>query len=299
MGAVYVDPVISEEERRQLLYGGEMFVLSPGESSAALARLARDLSEEAFAPHEPQTAQERMPAERYVEILADLKPRFIHHPRAKELIKGLLAESGADVDKTYFDVPRLRTMAHGEYLKAGLAHQFHAHRDTWFSAPMAQLNWWLPVYAIESDNSMAFHPRYFDEPIKNSSAGLRLRDLERTGRQQAAKHVEKETRKQPTAEEPLELEPYVRVVTPPSAARSSSPPRNFTRPSRTPPTGRASASTSGRSTSTTSRTAPPPRTSTLTAPGTTLRDFLRASDLEPLPEEIIAMYDVAREAAAV
>jgi hypothetical protein len=25
--------------------------------------------------------------------------------------------------------------------------------------------------------------------------------------------------------------------------------------------------------------------------GTTLRDFLRASDLEPLPEDIIAMYD--------
>ena len=35
-----------------------------------------------------------MPPERYVEILADLKPRFIHHPRAKELIAGLLAELG-------------------------------------------------------------------------------------------------------------------------------------------------------------------------------------------------------------
>jgi hypothetical protein len=38
--------------------------------------------------------------------------------------------------------------------------------------------------------------------------------VERTGRQQAAKHVKKETRKQPQAEEPLKLEPDIRVVTP-------------------------------------------------------------------------------------
>ena len=178
MGAVYVDPVISEEKRRRLLYEGGLFVLSPGESSAGLAQLARDLSVEAFAPHNPEVAQETMPPEQYVEILADLKPRFIHHPRAKELIKGLLAESGADIDKTYFDVPRLRTMAHGEYLKAGLASSSTPTATRGSLRRMAQLNWWMPVYAIESDNSMAFHPRYFDEPIKNSSAELRLRTLE-------------------------------------------------------------------------------------------------------------------------
>ena len=33
--------------------------------------------------------------------------------------------------------------------------------------------------------------------------------------------------------------------------------------------------------------------------GTTLRDFLRASDLEPLPEEIIARYDKRPQVAAV
>jgi hypothetical protein len=41
--------------------------------------------------------------------------------------------------------------------------------------------------------------------------------VEWTGRQQAAKQVKKETRKQPQAEEPLELEPAIRVVTPPWA----------------------------------------------------------------------------------
>ncbi len=298
MGAVYVNAVISDEERRRLLYEGELFVLSPSESSATLAALARELSEEAFAPHEPQTAQENMPPEQYVEILADLKPRFIHHPRAKELIKGLLAEFGADVDKTYFDVPRLRTMAHGEYLKAGLALQFHAHRDTWFSAPMAQLNWWMPVYAIESDNSMAFHQRYFGEPIKNSSADYDYEIWNQTGRKQAATIVKKETRKQPTAEEPLELEPSVRLVPPVggtiifSAAQLHS-----TVPNTTDKT-RLSIDFRTVNLDDLANGAGAPNLDSHCT-GTTLRDFLRASDLEPLPEEIVEQYAVPREAPVV
>ena len=41
---------------------------------------------------------------------------------------------------------------------------------------------------------MAFHPRYFDEPIKNSSSGYDYDEWNRTGRQQAAQQVTKETR---------------------------------------------------------------------------------------------------------
>lgn len=296
MGAVYIDSTVGEEERRRLLYEGELFVFSPTESSAGLAALAREMSEEAFAPHEPEVAQESMSAERYVEILADLKPRFIHDPRCKQLIAGMLGDLGCDIERTYFDVPRLRTMAHGEYLKAGLAYQFHAHRDTWFSAPQAQLNWWLPVYAIESNNSMAFHPRYFGKSIKNSSSGYDYEEWNRTGRQQAAKQVKEETRKQPEAEEPLELEPSVRVVPAVggplvfSAAHLHSTVPNTTDRTRFSidfRTVNIEDLADGRGA--------PNIDSACT--GTTLRDFLRASDLEPLPDEIIAMYDRAPAAA--
>ena len=296
MGAVYIDSTVDEEERRRLLYEGELFVFSPSKSSAALAALAREMSEEAFAPHQPEVAQESLSAERYVEILADLKPRFIHEPRCKELIAGILGELGCDVEKTYLDVPRLRTMAHGEYLKAGLAYQFHAHRDTWFSAPQAQLNWWLPVYAIESNNSMAFHQRYFSESVKNSSSGYDYEEWNRTGRQQAATQVKEETRKQPTAEEPLELEPQVRVVAAVggplvfSAAHLHSTVPNTTDRTRFSidfRTVNIDDLAEGRGA--------PNLDSACT--GTTLRDFLRASDLEPLPEEIVAMYERAPAAA--
>jgi hypothetical protein len=297
MPTIYLDSELNDESRRHQLYGGTLFAFSAGENAKKLAELARKLSEAAFAPHEPQVAQESLPPEKYVEVLAELKPGFIHHPRAKELIAGMLSELGCDIQRTYFDVPRLRTMAHGEYLNAGLAYQFHPHRDTWFSAPFQQLNWWLPVYAVEAENSMAFHPQYFDTPVRNSSAGYDYEEWSKTGRQAAAKQVKKETRKQPQAEERLELQPDVRVVTPPggtlvfSAAQLHSTVPNTT--------SRTRFSIDFRTVNLDDLiegVGAPNIDSECT--GTTLRDFLRASDLEPLPEDVIATYDQRRPGVA-
>jgi hypothetical protein len=287
--AIYVDSPLAEAERRQQLYAGDLFVHSPTESSAALAALARELSETAFTPHDPEVAQDHMPAEEYAAILADLKPTFIHHPRAKELIRGFLSELGADVEKTYFDVPRLRTMAHGDYMRAGLALQFHAHRDTWFSAPYQQLNWWLPVYPVRPENLMAFHPGYFARPIKNSSAGYDYDEWNRTGRQQAAQQITKDTRVQPEAQEPLELDPDVRIVTPVGGATVFSAAQLHSTVPNTTDRTRFSIDfrtvniddlVSGESA----------RNVDSACTGTTLGDFKRASDLEDLPAELIERY---------
>jgi hypothetical protein len=294
---IYLDSQISDQERRHRLYRGELFAFSPKVSAAELCELARELSEAAFAPHEPTVAHESVAPERYVEVLAELKPKFIHHPRAKKAIGGLLSELGCDLDETYFDVPRLRTMAPVDYLNAGLAYQFHPHRDTWFSAPHQQLNWWLPVYEIESHNSMAFHPQYFDQPVRNSSADYDYEEWSKTGRKQAAKQVKKETRKQPQPEEPLDLDPDVRVVTPPdgtlvfSAAQLHSTVPNTTRRTRFSIDFR----TVNRA-DLVDRVGAPNIDSEST--GTTLRDFVRASDLEPLPEELIAGYESQSRAKA-
>ena len=286
MATIYVDSPMTDGERRRRLYEGDLFVFSVAQSSAALCALARELSEEAFAPHDPRLAQDQMPAEDYAAILSELKPNFIHHPRAKELIGLLLAEVGCDTKKVYFDVPRLRTMAHGEYMKAGLALQFHPHRDTWFSAPSAQLNWWLPVYEVEAGNSMAFHPRYFGEPIQNSSSEYDYEEWNRTGRQEAAKQIKKETRKQPQAQEELELEPDLRLVTPVggcyvfSAAHLHSTVPNTTQRTRFSidfrtvhiddlVAGDAAPNVDAKCT------------------GTTLRDFMRADDLSPLDDDVV------------
>ena len=297
MPTIYVDRESTDEERRRSLFSGDLHLLSPSDGAAGLCALARQLSEEAFAPYDPRIAQESMSVEDYVGILGQLKPRFIHHGAAKDLIGQMLSEVGCDLEKTYFDVPRLRTMAYGDFLRAGLALQFHPHRDTWFSAPYQQLNWWLPVYEIEPENSMAFHPRYFDVPVRNSSADYDYEEWNRTGRKQASQIVKSETRDQPRPLDPLDVSSETRVVTPVggalifSAAHIHATVPNTTKKARFSidfrtvniddlVSGDGAPNVDARCT------------------GTTMRDYLRASDLEPIPAELVAKYDRPRIRAA-
>ena len=214
MSTIFFDSQMSDDERRRQLYQGNLFVFSPTKSSLELCGFARKLAGDAFAPFDPRQAQYHFHVEKYVEILAVLKPKFIHDANCKELIRAIFTELGCDTAKTYFDVPRLRTMTHGDYLTAGLAYPFHPHRDTWFSAPPSQLNWWIPVYDIRPDNTMAFLPKYTSRPIRNSSREYNYYKWNNEGRREAAKQIKTETRKQPQAEEPIELEPQTRVVCP-------------------------------------------------------------------------------------
>jgi hypothetical protein len=137
---IYVDSKVSDDVRRMRLYRGSIFAYSPSPNALALCRFARELIEEAFSPLDPLRVHEDLPAEKCAEILAALKPKFIHHPRSKELIQGMLTELGCDLGKTYFNVPRMRTAFPGDYLTSGIAYAFHPHRDTWYSAPMCQIN---------------------------------------------------------------------------------------------------------------------------------------------------------------
>jgi hypothetical protein len=138
---LFFDSQMDDAKRREELYRGSVFVYSPSPSAMKLCEFARELIEKDFHPHDPRKIHDNMPVERCVEILANLKPRFIHHARSKELIQGLLAERRCDLEKTYFDVPRLRTAFPSDYLASGIAYAFHPHRDTWYSAPFSQLNW--------------------------------------------------------------------------------------------------------------------------------------------------------------
>ena len=86
--------------RRTHLYAGQLFVYSASPCAMELCRLGRELAEAAFAPLDPREAQYSMTVESYAAILAELKPKFIHHPKAKACIQGILREAGCDLEQT-------------------------------------------------------------------------------------------------------------------------------------------------------------------------------------------------------
>lgn len=290
MTALYVCSAMSDDDRRDRLYSGELFMQGVSPAVSAFAAFTKAMLEEVFAPLDPEFAQFDMPVEGYAALLGKLKPAFIHHPESKRHLANILVEAGCDPEQTYFDVPRLRTSTSDDYLTTGIAYAFHPHRDTWYSAPMMQLNWWLPVYEVSADNVVAFHTQYFDRKVKNGSAAYNYYVWNRDNRAQAVSQIGSDTRKQPKPEEPIELEPQVRPVPPvggmlifSGAQLHSSVPNK---------SGRTRISIDFRTVhraDVESHRGAPNVDSDCT--GTTLRDYLKVSDLSNLPEDLVAEYD--------
>lgn len=292
MTAVLHDPFLSEDERRRRLYDGSLIVLSPRASTLALTTWAREMIEEAFRPLDPVRAQYELPVERFVEICAPLKPRFIHHLRTRALLQDVLEDVRCDLAATYLDVPRLRMVTSDGYLTSGVGYAHHPHRDTWYAAPMAQLNWWLPIWEMDEGSGMAFHPVHWTRPLRNTSSEFNYYEWNAVGRATAAAHITSDTRKQPKAAEPAQLEPEMRLVVPPggvilfSAAHLHSTVPNTT--------GRTRFSIDFRTVDLRDLEQGRGAPNLDSAPvGTSLRDFLRASDRTPMPEEVVARYDNA------
>jgi hypothetical protein len=290
MPSIIIDPQISDDERRRSLYEGDIVVHTDSPAIRDFVEFTRGMVQDAFHPLDPETAQYDMDVETYAATLAKLKPDFIHHADSKRHLRAILLEHGCEPDQTYFDVPRLRTSTSHDYLTTGIAYAFHPHRDTWYSAPMMQVNWWLPIYDVSSDNVVAFHPQYFDTPVRNGSERYNYYRWNRDSRALAASHIGTDTREQPRPEEPVSLDPQVRPVPPvggmmvfSGAQLHSSVPNH---------SGRTRISVDFRTvhrSDVAARTGAPNVDSDST--GTTMRDYLRVSDLEGLPEDVIAPYD--------
>jgi len=290
--AIYINAKMNDDERRAGLHEGQLYVYSPRKTSLAFTGFAKEMICDEFHSTDPTLAQFDMPVEDFVKIFAPLKPAFIHHPQTKQLIQEMLLDFGCDMENTYLDVPRLRAVTSDAYLTSGVGYAHHPHRDTWYSAPMCQINWWLPIFPMASESSMAFHPQYWNQAIVNGSADFNYYEWNSTSRAHAAQHIKSDTRPQPKPLEPVQLDPQIRLVTEPggcimfSAAQLHSTVPNTS--------GRTRFSIDFRTVhlqDLRSRKAAPNVDSEPL--GTSLRDFMRGVDLTPLPDDVIQAYDNA------
>jgi hypothetical protein len=168
----------------------------------------------AFEPYDPRTIDRHLSMEECAGILTSLKPRFIHHPECKRLLPEIIEAVGADRSTTYFDVPRLRSAYPTNYLTSGIAYAFYPHRDTWYSAPMCQLNWWIPIFTLSDENCLAFYPKYFAQPVSNTSETYNYAKWNSKSRVDAATHIRSDTRAQPRPQQEINADP-MKIVCPP------------------------------------------------------------------------------------
>jgi hypothetical protein len=126
--------------------------------------------------------------------------------------------------------------------------------------------------------------------VRNGSREYNYAEWNRTSRQDAGKHIKSDTRKQPKPEEPMELDPQLRLLPPPggiivfSGAQMHSTVPNDS--------GRTRFSIDFRTVHIDDvvghRGA---KNVDSECTGTTMRDYLRGADLEHIPEEICRRYE--------
>ena len=296
MNTVFIDPAFGEAEARRQMYGGQLIQFTPNASTNRIVMHGRSMLEDAFPCIDPCEAQHTMPVEEFARILIALKPLFIHHQESWTSIAAMLLGRGYDAERTYLDVPRLRISTSDGYLTSGVAYAHHPHRDTWWAAPMQQINWWMPLYDFSSESSMAFHPVYWERPTVNDSSLFRYADWNTNQRKNASQHVASDTRWQPHALEPLDLLPEVRLVCAPGGAIAFSGAQLHSTVPNT--SGRTRFSIDFRTVDIDDVIAGRGAPNVDSAPaGTSLRDFKRLSDGARVPEEIAAGFDGAHAGA--
>lgn len=194
---ISTDGSLDDSTRRSRVFGGEVFCLPPRPAVAALAEFAWELITSAFGERDPMYAYQEMVVEDYVALLGPLKTGFTHHPHSKVLIRDLLVDVGADPTMTYFDVPKLRVVTPATYLSAGLGYNYTPHRDTWYSAPQCQVNWWAPIRGVTDRSSMSFHPDFWQRETTNTSHEFDAYEWNKSARRDAAMFIKSDPRPHP------------------------------------------------------------------------------------------------------
>ncbi len=174
----FVSGDMEDGARRKLIFDGGFIVFKDVPSMKTLCDLADSMARDAFGgDFHPSEAHKYFEASEFVGIVEPLQRKFTNDETAKELFRSALDECGLDLSRTYWDWFPLRIQpgekSHDSMSTTGL----HAHRDSWYSNMHAQSNWWAPIYPLEAERAVAFHPIYFDRPIPNNSEGWNLQQF--------------------------------------------------------------------------------------------------------------------------
>lgn len=157
------------------IFQGELLTFRATEGCQELARAGREVVAQHFGPD-----PDRCSAGEFREALNRAR-QVLAGPIYRRLALRCLQSVGLQESDLLLDQVRLRAVSPGLETVAAAAPVFYCHRDTWYGNPKCQVNAWIPLQAVDADNSFQFFPHHFQQPIANDSHLFKASDFERQG----------------------------------------------------------------------------------------------------------------------
>ena len=153
------------------MYAGRILFFEGLAPVQALINETRAILEAVFDGAHPPTAYRALGLSAYRKTLRQAQKRFAQSPEITRHWVDALIAAGLAPEATYRDRLVLRAAPPYETANAPGYGLLPAHRDSWGAGLDCQINWWLPIYDLTAERTMAVFPRAFDRPVVNDSAG--------------------------------------------------------------------------------------------------------------------------------
>jgi len=174
-----VDGPQSDEDRADLVFNGRIVVYRQVDAMAALVDHLRRTVTAGFDPHDPVAAESVLDTDTYRKTSMGLRNQAADDPKTADLFRAVFTEVGCDLSALYWDHLKLRFQPSNPALHTRYMRDLPAHRDTWGSNIMAQINWWAPVWPVIEGRTMIMFPDYWERPIDNDTAGWSYQEFRR------------------------------------------------------------------------------------------------------------------------
>lgn len=208
--ASFMNQEITDTARRRLLFSGNLFVYTPRAATIELGTAAGDVLEKMFGP-DPVDAQQRTSEAEFARLFHQAVEEF--ESVGMELAGHVVADLGCDPATTFIGAVSLSAATGDGFLAHGLGIPQNPHRDTWFAAAACQVNWRVPLFDLDASASLAFHPLYWDTPVRNNSRDFRYERWYESARSACMPSTE-DRLLQPRPTGPIDLAAQIRVCCP-------------------------------------------------------------------------------------
>lgn len=172
----HVTEAMPEAERNQRLYDGTILVFR---GFGAVAELVDCLAERcrAHLGDDPEAVHDRLSEEAVNQGAERLRRAVLDDRGIAERLNRAFEAIGMDLGATYGDGLKQRVQMADSRSGKRMVSPLGAHRDTWGSNIMAQVNWWAPVFPTTPERTIALFPSRFRRRVANDSDGWDFAEL--------------------------------------------------------------------------------------------------------------------------